>query len=96
MNWNVASIETTSIVHKLGTEKFKFYLTSGMGAFNPGILRLGYEGGGPYLCMAINHGGGTKLLLGPIGIPRAVLKSSDKSPGFFSFNLVSNSLPWKT
>lgn len=32
--------------------------TSGMGALNPGIFRFGYDGGGPYLCMAINHGGG--------------------------------------
>lgn len=30
-----------------------------MGALRPGIFRLGYEGGGPYLCMAISHGGGT-------------------------------------
>ncbi len=30
-----------------------------MGALRPGIFRFGYEGGGPYLCMAISHGGGT-------------------------------------
>lgn len=34
-------------------------LTSGMGEFSPGIFRLGYDGGGPYRCMAISHGGGT-------------------------------------
>lgn len=73
---------------------FTLFLTSGIGAFNPGIFKLGYDGGGPYLCMAINHGGGTSWLLGPIGIPRAVRSSSDKSPGFFSFNFVSNSFPW--
>ena len=39
--------------------KILVYNTSGIGAFNPGILRLGYDGGGPYLCIAINHGGGT-------------------------------------
>lgn len=32
-----------------------------MGAFRPGTFRLGYDGGGPYLCMAISHGGGTVL-----------------------------------
>ena len=36
--------------------------TSGIGAFSPGILRLGYDGGGPYLCIAISHGGGNKFL----------------------------------
>lgn len=35
------------------------HITSGMGAFSPGILRLGYDGGGPYLCIAISQGGGT-------------------------------------
>lgn len=34
-------------------------LTSGIGAFKPGIFKLGQDGGGPYRCMAINHGGGT-------------------------------------
>lgn len=33
-------------------------LTSGIGALRPGIFRLGYDGGGPYLCMAISQGGG--------------------------------------
>ena len=33
-----------------------------MGALSPGIFKLGYEGGGPYLCMAMSHGGGTRLL----------------------------------
>ena len=68
--------------------------TSGMGAFSPGILRLGYEGGGPHLCIAVSQGGDTSWLFGPIRIPRAVLRSSDKSPGFFSFSLVSNSFPF--
>ena len=36
-----------------------YILTSGIGPFSPGIFRLGYEGGGPYLCIAINQGGGT-------------------------------------
>ena len=35
------------------------------------------------------------LHTGPTGIPKAVLSSSDKSPGFFSFSFVSNSLPCK-
>ena len=73
--------------------RFLLKLTSGIGALRPGIFRLGYEGGGPYLCMAISHGGGTFSLLGPTGMPRAVRRSSDRFPGFFSFNLVSNSLP---
>ena len=34
-------------------------------------------------------------LTGPTGIPSAVLNSSDRSPGFFSFNFVSNSFPYK-
>lgn len=34
--------------------------TSGMDAFSPGIFKLGYDGGGPYLCIAINHGGGIR------------------------------------
>ena len=34
-------------------------------------------------------------LTGPTGIPSAVLNSSDKSPGFFSFSFVSNSFPLK-
>ena len=33
--------------------------TSGIGPLSPGILRFGYEGGGPYLCIAISQGGGT-------------------------------------
>jgi len=33
-------------------------------------------------------------LTAPIGIPSAVLRSSDRFPGFFSFSLVSNSLPY--
>lgn len=32
--------------------------TSGIGALRPGTFKFGYDGGGPYLCMAINHGGG--------------------------------------
>lgn len=32
-------------------------------------------------------------LTGPMGIPSAVLNSSDRFPGFFSFSRVSNSLP---
>lgn len=35
-------------------------------------------------------------LTGPVGMPRAILSSSDRSPGFFSFSRVSNSLPWET
>ena len=38
------------------------FVTSGMGALSPGILRLGYEGGGPYRCMATSHGGGNFTL----------------------------------
>ena len=34
--------------------------TSGIAAFSPGIFKLGYDGGGPYRCIAINHGGGIK------------------------------------
>lgn len=97
-------------------------LTSGMGEFRPGIFRLGYDGGGPYLCMAISHGGGTLwafcgterlhlaraplacspassqppsglALTGPTGMPREILSSSDRSPGFFSLSRVSNSFP---
>lgn len=34
-----------------------------------------------------------EILTGPKGIPKAVFKSSERSPGFFSFNLVSNSFP---
>jgi hypothetical protein len=30
----------------------------GIGIFTPGILRLGYAGGGPYLCMLRIQGGG--------------------------------------
>lgn len=33
--------------------------TDGIGAFRPGILRFGYDGGGPYRCMCSSHGGGT-------------------------------------
>ena len=36
--------------------------TSGIGAFKPEIFKFGYDGGGPYRCIAINHGGGTRLL----------------------------------
>ena len=68
-------------------------LTSGIGALRPAIFKLGYEGGGPYLCIAISHGGGTLSHCAPIGIPRAILKSSVKLPGFFSLNFVSNSFP---
>ena len=39
--------------------KARTVLTSGIGEFSPGIFRLGYDGGGPYRCMAISHGGGT-------------------------------------
>lgn len=39
--------------------KARTALTSGIGEFSPGIFRLGYDGGGPYRCMAISHGGGT-------------------------------------
>lgn len=31
----------------------------------------------------------------PMGMPRDLRSSSDKSPGFFSFRRVSNSLPWE-
>ena len=41
---------------KFLTERTKY--TSGIAAFNPGIFKLGYDGGGPYLCIAISHGGG--------------------------------------
>ena len=34
--------------------------TSGMAAFSPGIFKLGYDGGGPYRCIAISHGGGIR------------------------------------
>jgi len=36
------------------------------------------------------------LRTAPIGMPRAVLSSSDRFPGFFSFNRVSNSFPCQT
>lgn len=49
------------LVNKQGQLKMKerTVFTSGMGEFSPGIFRLGYDGGGPYRCMAISHGGGT-------------------------------------
>lgn len=34
-----------------------------------------------------------EALTGPVGIPRATRSSADRSPGFFSFSRVSNSLP---
>ena len=43
-------------------KQYVLLLTSGIGALRPGILRFGYDGGGPYLCMAISHGGGNKCL----------------------------------
>jgi hypothetical protein len=47
-----------SLQRPLSTFICKQTPTSGIGALNPGIFRFGYDGGGPYLCMAINHGGG--------------------------------------
>lgn len=47
------------VAYKSSISQHFFPLTSGMGALRPGIFRFGYEGGGPYLCMAISHGGGT-------------------------------------
>lgn len=52
-----------------------------MGIFTPGILRLGYAGGGPYLYMLRIQGGGQLS-----AIPRAYRSSGDSRPGFmFSF-----------
>jgi hypothetical protein len=80
--------------YNLSLNYYNFF-TSGIGAFNPGIFKLGYDGGGPYLCIAINQGGGTLSAFGPVGIPSAILNSSVKFPGFFSLSFVSNSFPFK-
>mmetsp|Transcript_65768 Transcript_65768/g.180356 ORF Transcript_65768/g.180356 Transcript_65768/m.180356 type:complete len:208 (+) Transcript_65768:64-687(+) len=61
---------------------------SGMGAFRPGIFRLGYAGGGPYRCILTSHGGGP-----PSGICSALASSSESTPGRFSRSDTSNSLP---
>lgn len=37
---------------------------------------------------------GRGQLTGPIGMPKAILMSSDRSPGFLSLRRVSNSLPY--
>jgi hypothetical protein len=34
-----------------------------------------------------------RVLTCPVGMPNAVLRSSERSPGFFSFSFVSNSFP---
>ena len=59
-----------------------------MGAFTPGILRLGYAGGGPYLYILINQGGGEFS-----GIPNACLNSGESLPGLYPLILISYSLP---
>jgi len=51
-------------------------IVSGIGALTPGILKFGYAGGGPYLYMLINQGGGEFS-----GIPRACLSSGVSLPG---------------
>jgi hypothetical protein len=51
-------------------------IASFIGTVTPGILRLGYAGGGPYLYMLIIHGGGANS-----PIPNDALNCSDILPG---------------
>ena len=62
----------------------------GIGADSPGIFRLGYDGGGPYRCMLMSHGGGPSS-----DMPSASFTSSESTPGFFPPKSISNSLPSK-
>ena len=49
---------------------------------------MGYEGGGPYRCILISHGGGVVLEVPSLSIiPRAESSSADIIPGFISFML---------
>ena len=56
MSWRFAKHVIS--LHTSGIGALISLHTSGIGALRPGTFKFGYDGGGPYLCMAINHGGG--------------------------------------